>query len=67
MIELTGEAYIKMIQGLDSEALLYELIKQTIATHKHMDEVAINGGEHDGDILFRYSAVATEVVQRMDN
>ena len=66
MIELTGEAYIEMIQGLDSEALLYELIKQTIATHKYMDEVGICGGEYDSDTLFRYSAVATEVVKRME-
>ena len=66
MFELTGEAYANMLKNLDSESLVYELIKQTVVANKHMDEVAKGNGEYDKDTLFRYNAVATEVVQRLE-
>jgi hypothetical protein len=31
-----------------------------------MEEVSSGIGEYDGDTLFRYNAVATEVVQRLE-
>lgn len=66
MIELTGEAYIEMLKNLDSESLVYEFIKQTVVANKHMEEVSNGIGEYDCDTLFRYNAVATEVVQRLE-
>lgn len=64
MLELTGQDYIDMLKGLDSESLARELIKQTIVTNNHMSELG-EDSEPDNDILFRYSAVYTEVVTRM--
>ena len=64
MLELTGQDYIDMLKGLDSESLARELIKQTIITNNHMSELG-EDSEPDNDILFRYRAVYTEVVTRM--
>ena len=64
MLELTGQDYINMLKGLDAESLVRELIKQTIITNNHMSELG-EDSEPDNDILFRYSAVYTEVVNRL--
>ena len=67
MLELTGEAYVDMIKGLDSENLVYELIKQSVVANKHMKDVQMGlYDSHDEDILFRYSAVYTEVINRLE-
>jgi hypothetical protein len=54
-----------MLKGLNSESLVRELIKQTIITNNHMSELG-EDSEPDNDILFRYSAVYTEVVNRLE-
>ena len=65
MLELTGQDYVDMLKGLDSESLARELIKQTIITNNHMSELG-EDSEPDNDILLRYSAVYTEVVNRLE-
>ena len=65
MLELTGQDYVDMLKGLNSESLVRELIKQTIITNSHMSELG-EDREPDNDILFRYSAVYTEVVNRLE-
>ena len=67
MLELTGQDYIDMLKGLDSESLVYEMIKQSVVANKHMKDVQMGlYDSHDEDILFRYNAVYTEVVQRLE-
>lgn len=65
MFELTGQDYIDMLKKLNVEDLVYEFIKQTVVANKHMEEVSKGNGEYDRDTLFRYDAVASEVVQRL--
>ena len=65
MLELTGQDYVDMLKGLNSENLARELIKQTIITNNHMSELG-EDSEPDNDILFRYSAVYTEVINRLE-
>ena len=65
MLELTGQDYVDMLKGLNSENLARELIKQTIITNNHMSELG-EDSEPDNDILFIYSAVYTEVVNRLE-
>lgn len=66
MLELTGQDYIDMLEKLGSMDLVAEMIKQTVVANEHMKNVAIDGGEPDNDILFRYSAVYTEVINRLE-
>jgi hypothetical protein len=66
MLELTGQDYIDMLEKLSSMDLVAEMIKQTVVANEHMRSVATDGGEPDNDILFRYSAVYTEVINRLE-
>ena len=66
MLELTGQDYVDMLEKLGSMDLVAEMIKQTVVANEHMKNVSIDGGEPDNDILFRYSAVYTEVVNRLE-
>lgn len=67
MLELTGQDYIDMLKSLDSESLVYEMIKQSVVANKHMKDVQMGlYDNYDEDILFRYNAVYTEVVTRIE-
>ena len=67
MIELTGEAYVEMLKNLDSESLVIEIVKQSVFANSHMRDVQMGlYDEPDADILFRYNAVYTELIERLE-
>lgn len=66
MLELTGEDYLRFLEGLDKGDLLAEMIKQTLYANEHLNAYTKGEVELDEDVVIRYNSVTMEVLKRME-